>query len=416
MSARVPHLRRLSLVAVTFAPIATPATAQDITLKPLAEMRTRYEDVSQDGTAREAQALTTRIKAGVTASDDDWVALVEANALLSIDGDYNSTTNGKTQFPLVTDPQTVGLHRAQLTYRGISKTAITVGRQYVGFDDERFIGRSLWRQNEQVFDAARVSAEPIKGLKLEAVYIWNDQTIYGIDGSGARPGSVRGDNFLLHGSYALPIGTLTGFAYLIDQDSPLVYTKSSQTYGARFAGNHRFARQVKLDYALSYARQSEYGRNPNDYRANYYFADATLDLNGPAVGGGYEVLGADKGKALTSFATPLSSLNRWNGWADVFLVTPPNGLRDAYASAGYTWKKAGPFTGVNASATYHRFDSDRSGLHYGDEWDANLSGRIGRYSLMARYARYSADGFSVDTRKFWLSIGWAFGPESGGGA
>ena len=155
-------------------------------------------------------------------------------------------------------------------------------------------------------------------------------------------------------------------------------------------------------------------------RADYYYADLSLDLNGPVVGGGYEVLGADrganKGKALTSFATPLASLNRWNGFADIFLVTPPNGLRDAYASAGYTIKTAGPFSGVNASATYHHFESDRLSMHYGNEWDASLSGRIGRFDLLARYATYEADRFSTNTRKFWLSVAWAFGPESGGGA
>ena len=258
-------MKRKVLTAMAVAMIATPVSAQDIVLTPLAEMRTRYEAVDQDNIQKKADAVTTRIKLGIIAKDGPWSVLVEANALLGIDDHYNSTTNGNTEFPLVTDPQTIGLHRAQVQYRGLPATVITLGRQYVWFDDERFIGRSTWRQNEQVYDAAHVQGEPVKGLKLDAVYMWSDRTIYGIDGSGTRPGSVPGDSVFLHGAYELPIGTLTGFAYLIDQDAPLVYTKSTQTYGTRFKGAHHFGKIASLNYALSYARQSDYHRNPNDY-------------------------------------------------------------------------------------------------------------------------------------------------------
>ena len=45
------------------------------------------------------------------------------------------------------------------------------------------------------------------------------------------------------------------------------------------------------------------------------------------------------GVALTSFQTPLATGFKFQGWADKFLTTPPNGVRDLYAGAGYGWKK-----------------------------------------------------------------------------
>ena len=50
--------------------------------------------------------------------------------------------------------------------------------------------------------------------------------------------------------------------------------------------------------------------------------------------------GADKGAPFTSFQTLLATLHKFQGWADKFLTTPPNGIRDLYGSAGYTLKKA----------------------------------------------------------------------------
>src|SRR3546814_3407415 len=77
-------------------------------------------------------------------------------------------------------------------------------------------------------------------------------------------------------AYKSPVGTLTGFAYLVDQDETVVLAKSSQTYGARFAGAHPLTKAVKLSYAASYARQSDYRNNPNDYSAEYYLVEAGL--------------------------------------------------------------------------------------------------------------------------------------------
>jgi hypothetical protein len=187
----------------------------------------------------------------------------------------------------------------------------------------------------------------------------------------------------------------------------LTRANSNATYGARFVGAYAFKSKAKLAYALSVARQTDYNRNPNRYTANYCAGDLSLGVKAFTIGAGFEILGADNGVALTSFQTPLATLHKFNGWADKFLVTPPNGLRDAYGSLGYGWKKVGKIDAITLAAIYHRFGSDRLGLRYGDEVDLQAVAKVKRYTFMLKYADYSAKGFATDTKKLWASLEWA---------
>jgi hypothetical protein len=200
------------------------------------------------------------------------------------------------------------------------------------------------------------------------------------------------------------------FAFAVDQDEAAFqgFRLSSQSYGVRLAGNRQLSSRAKLGYVLSHARQSDLHRNPNDYSAPYWLADATLELDRFKLGAGYEELGADDGLALTSFQTPLATLHKFQGWADKFLTTPPNGIRDWYASAGYGSKKAAGLDAINATIVYHRFDSDRLDLHYGNELDAMVSAKKGRWTATAKAAFYDADDFATDTSKFWVQLEWAY--------
>jgi hypothetical protein len=388
--------------------VVSPAMAQDISLKPLIDARLRYENVDQAGLPRDAEATTIRIRSGVQASSGPLSAIVQMQGMLALTGDYYDGLHGAATRPLIADPQNIALYRAQLQYRTKS-IALTVGRQSIALDDERFVGAVPFRQNAQTFDAARFEWTGVKGLKADLTYAWRVNTVWGIDGVGARPRSIGGDNVLGNLSYASPVGTITGFAYLVDQDEGAVqgFRLSSQTYGARLAGARPLGKGIKLSYQLSYATQSDYHRNPNRYRADYYLIDAGLDLHAFKLGGGYEVLGADKGVALAAFETPIATGFKFQGWADKFLTTPPDGVRDLYGNLGYGWKQAGPFKALTLQAVYHRFASDRHSRLYGDEIDLLASAKLGKTSLSARYADYQADGFATDTRKFWLQLDWS---------
>lgn len=385
-----------------------PGLAQE--LKPIADARLRYEHVDQDGLAEEANALTYRLRAGAEAKWTDWSLLAEAEGTAAVSERYDSGLNGKAHYPIVADPENIELNRLQLQYRGLPKTMITLGRQRINIEDQRFVGSSGWRQNEQTFDAARLEYGDAKGLKADFTYSWSVQTIWGIDGRDARQQAIGGNNAFATVSHPTPVGTLSGFAFLVDQDEAAVqgFRLSSQSYGVRLAGSHNLSPSAKINYALSYARQSDWHRNPNDYRADYWLAEAGLELGSARFGLGHERLGADDGIALTSFQTPLATLHKFQGWADKFLTTPSNGVRDWYGSAAYGWKKIAGLDAINATLIYHRFRSDRLGFHYGNEWDALVSAKKGRWTATAKLAAYNADEFATDTRKFWLQLEWAY--------
>lgn len=401
--------RRLRAPTLAAAALAMPAAhAQDIVFKPLVDARLRYEHVDQDGVAASADAATLRTRSGVQADTGSFSALIEAEGNIAFTTRYNDGLNTRA-LPIVVDPGNIELNRAQLSYadKGLKLTA---GRQVLDFADQRFVGPAAWRQNEQTFDAVRVQWNGLRKLTVDAAYSWSVRTVNGVQGTPARPQSIGGGNWFGMIGYATPAGTLSGFAYLVDQDSALLsgFRLSSQTYGVRLAGAHPLAKGWKLAYAASVARQSDYARNPNRYNASYWVGEATLAGPVWSATGGYEVLGADRGAPLTSVQTPLASFFKFQGWAGKFTVTPPDGLRDLYGTVAGTWKSKGVLDGYGVAATYHRFASDRLARLYGDEVDSMAFVKRGRYTLAVRVARYEAKRFASNTTKFWLTLEFQF--------
>lgn len=398
-------MTRTLILLLALAP-AGAAHAQAVQLKPLGEARLRYEMVDQDGLASDADALTLRLRAGVEAKAGRWSALVEGQGNLAIVDDYFDGLHGPATRPIIADPENIALARAQLRYASPG-FAVTAGRQRIGFDDERFVGGVGFRQNGQSYDAVRAEVTPVKGVKADLAYAWSVRTIWGIDGAGARQQAVSGDNVFGNVSAQTPVGKVAAFAYLVDQDEAAMqgFRLSSQSYGVRLDGNRPLGK-AKIAYQLSYARQSDWHRNPNDYAADYYLADIAVDFGGPRLGAGYEVLGAGNGTALTSFQTPLATGFKFQGWADKFLVTPPDGIRDRYANVGWSWKAVGALKAVTVLAAYHDYRSDRASRSYGDEIDLLASARLGKVTGSLRYARYNADRFATDTDKYWLQLDW----------
>lgn len=399
---------RYALLCATGLLVSGAAHAQQIKLTPSAEVRLRYEHVDQDGLPEDADAVTLRVRPGLTASWKGWSALVEGEGVVALATGYNDGTNGKTRYPLVVDPENIELNRAQIRYAGKDGLALTAGRQRLNFADDRFVGTAPWRQSEQTYDAVRFQYGKPLGLNADVAYSWNVLTVNGRNGTGARPQAIGGDNVFAVLGYGTKAGTVSGFAYLVDQDEAAVqgFRLSSQTYGLRFAGKAPLATDLTLGYIASWARQSDWRRNPNRYTADYWLGEVSLAAKALSLTAGYEVLGADKGVALTSVQTPLASYFKFNGWAGKFGTTPPNGLHDLYGTAGYVWKKVGPLDAINLGATWHRFDSDRLRQHYGDELDLIAGVKHGHYALSARYAHYKADRFASDTDKFWLQLDW----------
>ena len=220
------------------------------------------------------------------------------------------------------------------------------------------------------------------------------------------------DNVFLNAGVKQGPVTVKGFAYLLDYDESIVFANSSQTYGIRAVVALPLGKDVKWGLIGSYARQSDYGRNPTAFAADYALLEGTLDYAGFKATAGYELLGSDSG-ANVAFQTPLATAHRFNGWADKFLTTPATGLRDFYAGIGHGWPKLGNMGPLVATFTYHRFYSDRDKIFYGDEYNAQLTLKVSkRLSALLKYADYQRNGIAsfagdADTQKLWGQLDYA---------
>ena len=409
-------MRTILALAALAAPlaIAQPALAKagdpiplgdGVTFDPIVEGRLRWEHVDQPTT--EADAVTMRMRAGGELKMGSLSLLAEGEGTLAIVDDYNAfsflTANSQRRpgYSVVADPMNIELNRIQAQFRFKTAT-VTLGRQRINLDDQRWVGSVGWRQNEQTFDAVRVEGK-VGPVALDGTYAISQRTIFGVD---AGPRQAYDGTFFFAGAgiKAGPVA-VKGFAYLLDYNEPIVFLNSSQTYGLRAVAGFPLAPKTKLNLTASYARQSDYGSAPVAYAADYLAGEAGLDYKGLSVMAGYEKLGSDAaaaGGASRAVQTPLATLHKFNGWADVFLTTPNKGLRDLYLGAAYKFDGIKQLPGLNAAVTWHTYDSDVGGLDYGNEWNASLGFRLGQFAVLAKYANYDAKGFGLDTEKFWL--------------
>ena len=221
------------------------------------------------------------------------------------------------------------MNRVQLTNTSLADTTITLGRQRINLDDQRFVGNVGWRQNEQTYDGVRFVNKTVKNLTVDVTYLDQVNRVFGKD---SPVGRYHGDNYLANVAYQLPLGKLTGFAYLTDFDE--APRDSAQTLGARFTGE-KPVQKLKVAWVVSWARQTERANNPLNFSEDFYTAEVTGTFRQYSVGVGYEVM---EGNGVRGFSTPLATLHKFDGWADKFLTTPPNGLERRYVTLGYTRK------------------------------------------------------------------------------
>ena len=425
----------MALMGLAYPALAAPApkfgepvqVEADLTIDPIIDARMRWEHVDQPATS--ADAITLRVRAGAELRHASGLSfLAEGEGTLAPGDHYNAfpftvrSDQRRPRFSTVADPETIELNRLQLQYKGGAMT-VTVGRQRINLDDQRWVGTVLWRQNEQTFDAVRGEVK-LGPVALDATYAISQRTIYGIDAGDARdfaPGNgprqhYRGDFVFLGASTKAGPFLVKGFAYLLDYDPAFFLANSSQTYGMRATGAVPLTAQAKLNLIASYARQSDYGRNPVSYAADYIALEAGLSLRALTLAAGYEELGSDRqaaGGAGRAVQTPMATLHKFNGWADVFLTTPNEGLRDTYLSAAYKFDGIKALPGLNVAVIWHSFDSDVGDLDYGDEWNASVGFNLGAVAVLAKYANYRRHGAAdfaadQDTEKFWLQAEIAF--------
>ncbi len=370
------------------------------------DARYRYEFVDQAGFSKNAKASTLRTRLGYKTGDyHGFSGLLEFEDISQIGGEnYNDTVNGRTAYPVVADAPSSDVNQAYLQFAGIENTRIRIGREAINLNNQRFVGTVGWRQNDQTYDNINIVNTSLPDTTFVYGYVTQVNRIFGQD---SPVGDLNTSSHIVHViNDSLPIGTINAYGYFLDIDE--ASSLSSKTYGISLDGKQQIGDGVWFKYYAEYARQSDHGNNAINYDANYYHISPAIAWNNFTLTAGYEVLGSDNG--VIGFSTPLATLHRWNGWADMFLSTPANGLEDIYGKIDYTVSGVGEvLDGTKLTVVYHDFSADEGSADYGDEWDFNITQNFAKhYSVGLKYASYDADSFGVDTDKLILSLGFKF--------
>ncbi len=426
-------LRNTTLASLVAAAItAVPAYAEEAPAAPaeytfldsvkagksMTNFRLRYENVDQDGKAEEADAFTLRSLVGwQTAPWHNFSIAAQVINVSVFDDDYNNLDKGvaepgKSDYPLVVDPDDTDINQLFVEWTGIRNTKLRLGRQSVKLDNVRFVGNVEFRQVMQVFDGVAIENKGL--LPNTSAYLAHFDGLKQINRQ-YRQANVEIANL----RYGIsPSENLVGYGYLVDwEDGDALKATSSKTFGARLDGARMINPEWKVLYTAEYAKQDDY-KDGNDNIDSHY-----LRLGGGAMFGSWyarldhEILSSNDG--LSAFQTPLGTNHLFQGWADQFLVTPNAGIKDTFASFG------GKVFGVALSGEYHVFKSDEdfttpsgagTGDKYGTELDLAAAYAYKKWLGKVEYAKFNEDDLlgaaaatrKRDTEKLWLTVMYTF--------
>ena len=359
-----------------------------------AQFRYRLEYVGQDNVLDDAIASTLRSRLNIdTGKAFGFSALLQLDNVSQLGGDnYNSTVNGNTRYSVVADPKGTDINQALLRYQSNSGTVLSAGRQLVNQLNQRFLGGVGWRQNEQTLDGYRLQQSFKQGLSAEVGHYYNVNRVFGPEGAAA---DQRGSfNTALLQWQLSPAQQLAAFGYDFEFDNWAA--RSSRTLGIDYQG--KLNNWPKLSWHLALAKQDDAHTAPLTVRHHYHRLSVSWALENVTLQAGQERLAGD---GQSAFQTPLATLHAFSGFADIFLNTPDNGLRDSWLQA------SGKLNNVALAVTYHRFDSDAGNSKYGNEWNASAGYAVSKQlSALLKLAHYQADSLAADTTKVWLMLSY----------
>jgi Alginate export len=375
--------------------------------KLLLNVRPRYEHVEQDGRPNDADAFTIRTLIGWETKPWHGLGLtVEGINVGHLFGEsFNDTTNGKTQFPTVADPDDTDINQLYADYTGLADTRIRLGKQSIKLDNVRFVGNVEFRQVMQVFTGLTVANRSIPNTELYAAHLWRIKNVF------AQQQQIRLE--IAHADWAWAPGNhLVGYGYFLDQARTVSATgfadSSNRILGARADGGYAVTADGKLLYTAEYAKQEPYADGDSRVDADYNRLGAGAQWRDYFLRIDYERLSSNRG--VYAFQTPLGTNHLFQGWADQFLTTPPQGLRDWYVSGGVLlWK-------VKLYSEYHRFKADFGDADYGNEFDFGATYKVCKGITSKLEFAYFTEGDPLspatarkrDTQKIWLTLIYNF--------
>jgi hypothetical protein len=300
------------------------------------------------------------------------------------------------------------------------KTTVKYGRQVIALANERIIGPVGWRQDQQTFDGVSMLTTPYserdRQLDVGYAYLTRVNRIFP-DNSNTAPFQGRLDmsSHLVHADFSQrDLGSAGIYGLFLDYDSLSVAAQSSSTIGVRVAGPYKVSDALSLIYAGEIATQSDYGNNPNNYRANFLQVDAGVEWREWSSFYRYSLM--EGSSATDRFITPLATVHAFDGWADLFVVTPVNGLKTHELAV--EWSPLA-IEGLTLTAMGLSYFAESTSEHYGDEINLRAEYRVLAFSpnllVGLKYARFIGDDVATiggataeHVNKFWAYTQFKF--------
>ena len=371
--------------------------------KLIFNLRPRYEYFDQDGKTEVGNAFTNRTLFG-------WETLPYHGFSLRFEGinvarigeqHYIDVPTAQTRYPTIADPEDTDVNQLYVDYTGIPDTKIRAGRMALKLDNVRFIGNVEFRQVMQVFNGALIENRSLPNVELQLAHFQRVKNIYAIQ----RQTHVE----IARAAWTFkPENQLVAYGYFQDQPNTGQVTgladNSNRILGLRANGAWPLSGAYKLPYTAEYAKQDKYADGDAKIDASYWRLGAGVQRDKTFIRFDHEHLGSNNG--LYAFQTPLGTNHLFQGWVDLFLVTPVQGIRDSYVSAGtMLW-------GVQLYTELHDLRSAVGNLHYGKEWDIGitkaftkqLTGKMEYGAFREDDVLTPASARKRDSTKFWLTM------------
>lgn len=381
--------------------IANAEAAQDSVIRLSSDIRVRYESVVLGSNSSEDLA-TARVRTLA-----EWTGNNLVSVLAEVEGVVRVPAHAHGHSPsrsgsLVPDTDSLEINRFQVNLTPLPGITFQAGRQVIALDDERFIGSSNFRQNQQTYDAATIGFAN-RGFAADLGYIWGVNRSVNPAGQSGTQGSQSG---FLTVSAPAPLGRLSIFHYAVDLEplgtDDVAGAKSGTTGmswkarlgGSELAATFNAAIAGQVDRALPGARP----------KSTYGLVSAGLESDEISVSLRHEVLGG----GAAAFQTRLGSLHGFQGSADVFTVTPAEGLKDTSFEAVWRQGSAGALRGLTWSARAHDFQAEETNLPLGEEIDFSVSAILAGCRISIEHASYFGPADTGDLSRTWLTFQRSF--------
>ena len=361
-------------------------------IKPIIDIRTRYEFADIDGFDA-SHAWTFRERLGLkTMAWNGFSALVEGEFSQAAVDDYHGGAPLADPFDpansLIADPETNELNQAYLQYEGFDTTA-RFGRQKFVYDNAAFIGDVGWRQNQQTYDAISLTNKSLDGLTANYAYLNQINRIFGSDADAPlRPGftnveDIAASAHLFNASYTGIKGlTLGGYAYIMNFED--VSAWDNNTYGIS-AKKEMFGLTLYGELAW----QDKAGLAGTD-EALYTHVNAMKNLKTGDCDFGTLTLGVEHLDA--GFKTPLATVHAFNGFADVTDAARISGAHNGLTNV-YLAHTIPVCFGMKWTNVLHAMGDNEISTGYGWEYDSVLTKKFDdHFTAIAKFAWFNSEG------------------------